>query len=117
MKTFKTILLSVVIVAIFVSTATATEEFGTYEDDPTKVFDASSTFYDTMKISWIRVKRTNLLSKCNEVRARYGLSPTHNMLNGCTIWVNEECIIVTDIKTTMHTIGHEFRHCFQRNWH
>ncbi len=95
----------------------ANESYGSYDDDPNKSFNASSISYETMKITWKRVDKNKVLSECNSIRKKYNLSPSSTLLDGCTIWHYDECIIVTEKSTTMHTIGHEVRHCYQRNWH
>lgn len=115
MKTFLNIVATLCIVASF--SVSANEAYGSYEDDPTKPFDASNTFYETMKVSWIRVDKNKVHEECNKVRKNYGLNQLTSLADGCTIWHNDECIIVTETMTTMHIVGHEVRHCFQRNWH
>lgn len=88
-----------------------------YDDDPTHPFDASSVAEETVKISWLRVPEQDLLQACNVMYTKFGVPNINYAVNGCSVWKNDSCIIITATSTTMHTLGHESRHCFQRDWH
>lgn len=113
----KTLLCTLIIVAFFSSTASAGEAYGSYVDDPQENFDASSVRYETMTVQWKRVSNENLKHECSNEYVKRGYEPLQNNVNGCTFWDGTECLIITGTLTTMHTIGHEFRHCFQGAWH
>jgi hypothetical protein len=35
----------------------------------------------------------------------------------CAKWKGNKCTIITPRQTTMETVGHEVRHCFEGHWH
>jgi hypothetical protein len=112
---------SIIALAVFLPISShfssANENYGSYNDDPKILFDASELFHETMKIKWIRVNKDEVLKECNTKREQYNLDKTKNPLNGCTIWDKEFCIVITEKATSMHTLGHEIRHCYQHSWH
>jgi hypothetical protein len=88
-----------------------------FNDDPTALFDASNVHSETVKVTWKRVKAENLLETCQKVYKLYRLPQITYAIRGCSIWVGNECTIITPDATSMHTLGHETRHCFQQAWH
>jgi hypothetical protein len=36
---------------------------------------------------------------------------------GCAKWRGNKCTIITPRETTLETLGHEVRHCFEGHWH
>jgi hypothetical protein len=97
---------------IFVSTCAIA-----YNDDPTALFDASKVQSETVKVTWRRVKPDNLLIACEKAFKKHGLPHITFAINGCSVWAGNQCTIITPDSTTMHTLGHEARHCFQQAWH
>lgn len=115
MNMFKKFTLVIGIIAAF--NVNANEEYGSYNNDPNKLFDATNVYASTIKVTWVRVKKSELTKTCNQIRAKHGIGPMTVVVDACTIWDNTECTIVTPTSTTMGTFGHESRHCFQRAWH
>lgn len=88
-----------------------------FSDDPLKSFDATVRLHSTSVITW--VVADDVQKACNDSRIKHGGTPYTSLVNGCvTFWKEKnECIIITGKRTTMHTLGHEVRHCFQGHWH
>lgn len=94
----------------------AGEEYGTYDDSPYKKFDARKNNYSSMTITWrtssnVSKECTLLMTITNKQK------PKITNFDGCAYWNGDKCIIITDKKTSLHTLGHEIRHCFQGAWH
>lgn len=115
MKTLKQILIVLSIIASF--SANAKETYGTYNDDPLKSFDASVIKNETVSVTWKRVPNKKLKAACNTESIRRNLGGITWEVNACSFWEGSECLMITGESTTMWTLGHESRHCFQRNWH
>ena len=88
-----------------------------FNDDPLKSFDATVRLHSTSVITW--VVADDVQKACNESRIKHVGTAYTYLVNGCVTFWNEtnECIIITGKRTTMHTLGHEVRHCFQGHWH
>lgn len=87
-------------------------------DNPVKPFDATTkrTFQGKINIDW-RLS-DNPSSTCDKLSKQFGNAGFAGQeLQGCAFWWGETCIIVTAKKPTMHTVGHEVRHCFYGQWH
>lgn len=54
-----------------------------------------------------------------ELMRACGLRPTHGLSWGCAQVAVNVCIVHTrkDDKALNDTLGHELRHCFEREWH
>lgn len=88
-----------------------------YIDDPNVPFDAS-----VMRISGevvVKWKTTDNVQKtCNAEGARFGLVKNYREnIRACAYWRKNWCLIITGKTTTLHSVGHEIRHCFQGDWH
>ena len=88
-----------------------------YDDSPTTPFDATNIEEEIIKVAWKRVPEDRLLESCNIAYKAYGVAQITYAVNGCSVWKGKTCTIITGLKTTMHTLGHEMRHCFQHDWH
>jgi hypothetical protein len=88
-----------------------------YDDDPNHSFDASKLEETTVNISWKRVPTDQILSACQKMYDTYNLGQITYAIHGCSVWVGKQCTIITGKETTMATLGHESRHCFQHAWH
>jgi len=111
----KSLLFVLIILASF--SVNANEAYGTYVDDPTKPFDATNVRHETVSITWVRVAPSNINSACAVESKKRGYTPIKYNKDACSFWDGTECTIITGNNTTMHTTGHEFRHCFQGSWH
>lgn len=91
-----------------------------YDDNPNTPFSTNMNFTKTSKITWL--PQDNLQETCERESKRRGLGNFGYSLNACSFWDYEKdgspvCTIYTKRNPTMHTIGHEVRHCFQGPWH
>lgn len=45
--------------------------------------------------------------------------PFWKIIDGCAFFNKElnKCVIVTNKNTSLSTVGHELRHCFEGKWH
>jgi hypothetical protein len=84
-------------------------------DNPLEMFDSARNFTVTSKVTWIPVD--NIQATCDrEARVR-GYGDFGYALKACSFYENDICVVFTEKKLNMHTLGHEVRHCFQANWH
>lgn len=85
-------------------------------DKPNAYFNARNNERSSITLVW---KYTgNVPQACNDEVKRRGIKQTHNSRTvACSFWGGNECLIITNVKTTMHSVGHEIRHCFQGAWH
>lgn len=85
-------------------------------DNPKLFFNASQNDRSTVVITWKYTK--NVMSTCNkESKLRGGTQVFNPTTIACSFWDGNECTIITNKKTTTHSLGHEVRHCFQGEWH
>jgi len=84
-------------------------------DDPYETFDASKLMTNKTTITWRVVK--NVLEECNKENKRWGYPPYTQTLLACSMQTKDTCLIITAKETTMWSVGHEIRHCFQGSWH
>jgi hypothetical protein len=60
---------------------------------------------------------SDVMQACNKENRRLGFAEFVESIEACSFWNGASCLIITKPKTTMHIIGHEMRHCFQKHWH
>ena len=84
-------------------------------DDPTKLFDTKKNKTKTMSITWIAVD--NVTKSCDAENKKRGFQTFGIEVQACSFWEGNTCTIITNKKTSMHSLGHELRHCYQGNWH
>jgi len=96
----------------FASAAQATITEG---DDPFEIFDTNRNFTVTSKVTWIAVD--NIQATCDREARIRGYGAFGYELKACSFYENDVCVVFTEKKLNMHTLGHEVRHCFQANWH
>jgi hypothetical protein len=84
-------------------------------DNPSANFDASKNTSESLTITWKVVD--NVQKVCEEESKRRGYKGFGYTVNACSFWIGNQCTIITKQQTSMHTLGHEIRHCFQGNWH
>jgi hypothetical protein len=86
-----------------------------FNDDPTTPFDTRSNYTNESNIRWTPVD--NVQAVCEKESRKRGFNGFGYPLNACTFFDGNKCYIFTSKQTTLHTLGHEVRHCFQGNWH
>lgn len=84
-------------------------------DNPFELFDSARNFTVTSKVTWIPVD--NIQATCNREAKIRGYASYDYEVKACSFYENDVCIVFTQKKLNMHTLGHEVRHCFQANWH
>ena len=85
------------------------------DDDPSKPFDTSANLAIQSTITWIPVD--NVQKACEAESRKRGYKGFGYSIHACSFFSGTQCTIITGKKTSMHTLGHEVRHCFQGNWH
>lgn len=84
-----------------------------------KSFSATELMADKVTIEWRRVKSVN--RACQELSQTKGHGKFGYEVEACAFWketwLGYSCVIVTSRHTTLETLGHEVRHCFQGNYH
>ena len=102
--------------AIFVAVlALASFNAVAYEDNPTALFDAGKNTSRSMNVIWKVVD--NPTKACDIESRNVGNGGFGYQVQACSFWTKDTCTIITARKTSMHTVGHEMRHCFQGDWH
>jgi hypothetical protein len=86
-----------------------------FNDDPSAPFDATRRYADKISVAW-RLEK-DVQRACEQESRRRGNAGFGYAVDACSFWFGSECTIITREQPTMHTLGHELRHCFQRNWH
>ena len=84
-------------------------------DDPIAPFDASNIPATPLSITWVTTD--NVQKVCDAESRRRGKGGFGYSIQACSFWEGNSCTIVTSKRPSMHTVGHETRHCFQGNWH
>jgi hypothetical protein len=90
------------------------------EYDGNVVIDTNNNRVNKTIIEW---KQTNdIISACERESRKRGLGGFKgSRMEACSFWVFDgnigTCTIITERKTTLDTIGHEFAHCTQGDWH
>jgi hypothetical protein len=82
-------------------------------------FDATQLMTDFALIRWQRVKNVNAV--CQKQSKARGMGGFAHPVEACAFWSKKPfvnlCTIYTSRRTTMDTVGHEVRHCFQGDFH
>ena len=87
-------------------------------DNPTTPFDATGkrVFEGSIIVEWRIADDIN--QACNQTSKDFGNKGFGNQrLQACSFFWEGRCIIITKKKPTMHSVGHEIRHCFYGLWH
>jgi hypothetical protein len=84
-------------------------------DDPYEVFDTKDNYTAQSTITWLTVD--NVQKTCEAESRKRGYNGFGYGVKACSFYEGNTCTIITGKKTTMHSVGHEVRHCFQANWH
>jgi hypothetical protein len=60
---------------------------------------------------------SNVKEACDKKAMSYKVAPNYVNPMACSFWTNSYCVIIVGEKTSLDTLGHEIRHCFQGHWH
>ncbi len=102
------------ITALFISLCVATNAMA-LNDDPNRPFDTSSNYTTQSTITWRTV--VDVQKACEAESNKRGFKGFGYAVQACSFFDGNQCTIITGKQTTMHSLGHEVRHCFQGNWH
>ena len=100
--------------ALIISMIVATNAMA-FNDDPNKTFDTSSNYTTQSTITWRTVD--DVQKACETESRKRGFKGFGYSVQACSFFDGNQCTIITGKQTTMHTVGHEVRHCFQGPWH
>ena len=65
--------------------------------------------YKAVRVTWVLT---------DDLERACGITPKAGyVLLGCAKVIGDWCVIITPKETTMSTLGHELRHCFEGKWH
>ena len=82
-------------------------------------FNAHPLMTDRVLIEWRPVPRVN--ATCQQQSRERGHNGFGYTVEACAFWqktlMGYQCTIYTSQRTTMATLGHEVRHCFQGQFH
>jgi hypothetical protein len=110
-------LLIATVISLSISTGAVAQNWKSW-DNPIAPFDATvpRTFTGPISIEWRLADDIN--KACDSASRRFGNAGFGGQdVQGCAFWWGPTCVIITKKKPTMHTVGHEMRHCFYGNWH
>ena len=83
--------------------------------NPEAKFATSKNVTDNKQIIW---RHTDSVQKeCEAESHKRKLGGFGYAVNACSFWDSITCTIITAKQVSMHTLGHEVRHCFQGNFH
>jgi hypothetical protein len=107
------------LVLVFV-TATITGSPAVARDEANIPFSTLANNRNKMTIEWL--VSTNVQRDCEKESHRRGFGGFGIALQACSFWTYDSigggnCTIITSKVTTMGTLGHETRHCFQGAFH
>jgi len=85
-----------------------------YRDDPNEQFKLHK---GTETIALILKVVDNPKAACDIESRKRGNNGFSYQVQACAFWTQDTCTVVVGTTTTMHTLGHEIRHCFQGDWH
>ncbi len=99
-------------------TATAAFAYGSSEN-PHQVFSIKRVHSNEITVNIIA--SDNVQKTCNAESNKRGYSNFKYSVEACSFWSESkrgnQCTIVLPTNTNFHTIGHEFRHCLQGDFH
>ena len=102
------------ITALIISLCVATNAMA-FNDDPNKPFGTSNNYTTQSTITWRTV--VDVQKACEAESRKRGFNGFGYGVQACSFFDGNQCTIITGKQTTMHSLGHEVRHCFQGNWH
>ncbi len=102
-------------VAVIITSLLVAGQTMAFNDDPNQPFDTSSNYTTQSTITWRAVD--DVQKSCEAESRKRGYKGFGYGLQACSFFDGNQCTVITGKKTTMHSLGHEVRHCFQGNWH
>jgi hypothetical protein len=102
-------------VAVIITSLLVASQATALNDDPNKPFDTSNNYTTQSTITWRPVD--DVQKACEAESRKRGFKGFGYGVQACSFFDGNQCTIITGKQTTMHSVGHEVRHCFQGNWH
>jgi hypothetical protein len=88
-------------------------------ENANKLFDATHNMTNKVKVEWVQVK--DIQKTCDKLAQEKIDKKFGYAVEACSFWTEGTfgytCTVYTEKKTSMATLGHEMRHCFQGDWH
>ena len=84
-------------------------------ENPEFQFDAGKLERNKVTIEWKRVG--DVQAECEKESRKRGNEGFKFALQACSFWWGNSCVVITGKKTSLHSLGHEMRHCFQGEYH
>jgi hypothetical protein len=83
--------------------------------DPEAKFDITKNLVEQIDVKIRAVD--NVQQICEAESKKRGMGGFGYSVNACSFWNGNKCTIIVPKKTSLHTLGHEFRHCAQGSFH
>lgn len=103
----------------FVSFSVHALGYKEFQEKPNQFFGTDSNVSEKVLVTWETSK--NVQKSCEKESKNRGLGGFDYKVEACSFWEDKNgvnaCKIITGKKTTLATIGHELRHCYQGDWH
>lgn len=84
-------------------------------EDPEHLFNVEKLNANKITLEWKRV--ADIQSTCEKESKKRGLGGFGFALKACSFWAGDSCVLFTGKETSLHSLGHEVRHCFQGAYH
>lgn len=84
-------------------------------EDPEHLFNVQKLNYNKITLEWIRVD--DVQAACEKQSQNRGLGGFKIAVQACSFWTGNNCVLITSKKASLHSLGHEVRHCFQGAYH
>lgn len=102
-------------IALVISWAATLAGAQTYDDSPTRIHNLEKVRDTTLAVTIKFAK--NVQATCDKESRKRGNKGFSYQLVSCAFWTDDTCTIVFPKRVSLHTIGHEFLHCLQGDWH
>lgn len=90
-----------------------------FHEEPNALFDTNKNMASMVVVTWEQTN--NVQKRCDAESKTRGLGGFDYEVEACSFWGQrlgvQVCHVITGKKTTIATLGHEMRHCYQGSWH
>ena len=88
-----------------------------FNNSGSRIFDMSKNQTEKTVVTVRYVPAAKLLEACNEQSREFGFNGFPGGALACSWNWPDRCYIILPEKVDMRTVGHEFLHCLQGQWH
>ena len=88
-----------------------------FDNSPWRVFDMKKNITYKTQVVVRYVKASEIQAACDAQSRKLGFNGFPNGSLACTFYQPDRCVILLPEMVDMRTVGHEFLHCLQGNWH